>query len=190
MFCFSIVQRRYWSCLVYCLSLCTLYLSSTLYHSFFTLKATKRIFQIFDHAAIFLLIAGTYTPFLAILFPDREIWSVYLLAFLWMVCAFGIGLTAFFHGPSKQHILLALYLSMGWAILLCISDVIARLDPMGLRWLIIGGLCYTGGVPFFIKDGHMDHAVWHLFVLAGSICHWIGIYCYLIPVGLSSHATA
>lgn len=176
-------ERRFWPCLIYVVSLCTLYLSSTLYHSFFTLKLTKRVFQVLDHAAIFLLIAGSYTPFLSILLPDRALWSVYLQSFLWVVCVFGVILTAFYQGTHKKYILLALYLCMGWAALLCLSDLGARLSSAGVRWLLGGGLAYTAGVPFFVRNWHFDHALWHLFVFAGSACHYWCIYAHVVAPG-------
>jgi hemolysin III len=176
----SAAPRVFNSCLIYSVSLITLYISSTLYHSFFALKTARAVFSVFDHAAIYLLIAGTYTPYLSILFPENMLWSTWLLAFLWVCCVLGIVVEAFYHGEHKSKISLGLYLGMGWAVLVCFSDLVAICSRAELISLFVGGLCYTGGVHYFIQDGAYDHMIWHVFVLAGSMVHWAGVYFYLI----------
>jgi len=168
------------SCAVYSTSLVVLYTSSTLYHSFFSLQATKYIFEVFDKCAIYILIAGSYTPFCQIIFGDTKLWSVHMQTFVW-VCAFsGILVEAF--APTWERKLffsLAMYLSMGWTALVGLQDMIERLPTMALNLLVLGGVAYTAGVPFFVRNNNLDHSIWHMFVLAGSTLHWFVIYCYV-----------
>jgi len=176
-------HRHTLSCMVYSSSLVVLYMSSTLYHSFFTMQHTKYIFEVMDKCAIYILIAGSYTPFLQIVLWHEPLYSVYLLTFLWVCCVLGICVEAFL--PSwrgKGKFSLAMYLGMGWSSVVCLPEV-ARVIPEGaLNLMILGGVGYTAGVPFFVRDNNLDHAVWHLFVLAGSVFHWCGIYFYVAPL--------
>jgi len=258
---------------VYCVSLCVLYISSTLYHSFFALEDLRAIFSVFDQSAIYILIAGSYTPFLGMTFPDKPQWSVYLLGFMWMCCFCGVFIEATMgdgkgcgcgcdhnsdhgHGHrddchekklcesdfeviakvtkkdhqdkthththihtnvhantdsdtdteeesktepytdvlqqltetpkgwniNKSQLSLCMYLGMGWAAVFALPDLLVALNPNALMLLLAGGLCYTGGVPFFVRNKGMDHALWHVFVLAGSICHFAAIYFYVVPL--------
>ena len=172
------------SCSIYSCSLLTLYISSTLYHSFFKLIVAQEVFSILDHAAIYLLIAGTYTPIVSIVFRDKW-WSTYMLAFQWGCTAVGIVLEAFYKSKSwKSRVSLTMYLSMGWTALICLPQMIERFSTIAIYLLVAGGIGYTGGVPFFVRNQGLDHCIWHLFVIAGSLCHWILIYAFVLPMDL------
>ena len=153
-----------------------LYLSSTLYHAFPAGK-TKLIFRTFEHSAIFLLIAGTYTPFtLGVL---RGAWGWMLFGVVWFLAIAGVALKVF---GKRPHPVLStgLYLLMGWLVLIAIEPLSARMPPVGLSWLVAGGLSYTVGVVFFATDSRLlyGHLIWHLFVIAGTACHFIAVLWY------------
>jgi len=172
--------------IMYCVALCTLYLASTLYHSFHALGPTVVwIFGVFDHCAIYLLIAGTYCPFLSILFPG-EAHAVRLLVMLWMSALLGMGTAALYYGVGKQLIQLTLYFAMGWSCVGRIPGIARKLGDRGTKLLVLGGLLYTGGLPFFIRNrrsvGVPDHTIWHIFVLAGSVSHFFCIVWYVVPL--------
>ncbi|BBE30197.1 hemolysin D [Tepiditoga spiralis] len=165
------------SALVYSLTLFTLYLFSTLYHAIPNKKA-KSVFKIFDHSSIFLLIAGTYTPFTLITIGGDLGWRVF--AIIWSIAIFGILKEIFI---KKKMVVLStlIYLSMGWMVVFVLKPVVSNLPFWGLIWLIIGGLFYTAGTAFYIvKKIPYFHSVWHLFVLAGSVSHFICIYFYVV----------
>mmetsp|Transcript_48646 Transcript_48646/g.135957 ORF Transcript_48646/g.135957 Transcript_48646/m.135957 type:complete len:405 (-) Transcript_48646:121-1335(-) len=171
---------------LYSLALHVLYFASTLYHSLHATGPTVMwVFGILDHAAIYLLIAGSYCPFLWIFFPN-EVWAARLLLILWTMALVGMGITAFYTGPKKSLIETSLYLAMGWSALTCVGDMFANLGPQGTRLLVFGGILYTGGVPFFVKGGRTfgipDHTIWHIFVLAGSVAHYFCILLYCVVV--------
>ena len=151
-----------------------LYLFSTLYHAVRGNKA-KRVFQVLDHAAIFLLIAGTYTPFtLGVL---HGTWGWALLWTIWILAAVGVALTA----TGKLHSRLAstaLYVAMGWLMLAAVKPLWQRMPAMGFLWLGLGGVAYTVGVPFFAAHRRYSHFVWHLFVIAGTACHFVAVMKY------------
>lgn len=170
------------ACLVYSASLLLLYTSSTLYHSFFTMLNTKFVFEALDKCAIYILIAGSYTPFLQIALGHIRIWSVWLLLFIWICCFFGIYVQATL--PDWKHkgrFSLLMYLGMGWACVMSLHDLMVALPPRAIHLMALGGLAYTGGVPFFVRNNNLDHSIWHLFVMAGSIFHWLAIYIYVVP---------
>lgn len=176
------------SCAVYTISLLVLYLSSTLFHSFFQLQHTKYIFMVLDKCAIYILIAGSYTPFMQILFYDKPIWSSGLLSFIWLCGLLGIAVEAF--APTwerRKHFSLAMYLGMGWAAMACMPQMYERLPRTAMNMLVMGGVGYTAGVPFFVRNNNMDHAIWHLFVMAGSIFHWLCVYFYVAPLPLHGY---
>jgi hemolysin III len=167
------------SCAVYSTSLLVLYTSSTLYHSFFALQGTRYIFEVLDKCAIYILIAGSYTPFLQVV-GHSKLWSVYLLGFIWICCLCGVSVEAFF--PTWKHkglFSLAMYLGMGWSCVVCMPELVGILPPGVVNLLVLGGVGYTAGVPFFVRNNNLDHSIFHLFVLAGSMFHWFGIYWYL-----------
>ena len=151
-----------------------LYLFSALYHALRHAKA-KRVFQVLDHAAIFLLIAGTYTPFtLGVL---HGTWGWALLWTIWTLAAAGVTLTA----TGKLHNRVAstaLYVAMGWLMLVAVRPLWLRMPPMGFLWLGLGGVAYTAGVPFFAAHRRYSHFVWHLFVIAGTACHFVAVMKY------------
>jgi len=151
-----------------------LYLFSALYHALRHARA-KRVFQVLDHAAIFLLIAGTYTPFtLGVL---HGTWGWALLWTIWTLAAAGVALTA----TGKLHNRVAstaLYVAMGWLMLVAVRPLWLRMPPMGFLWLGLGGVAYTAGVPFFAAHRRYSHFVWHLFVIAGTACHFVAVMKY------------
>lgn len=167
------------SFVIYGVTLVLLYLASTLYHSFKDEKL-KHLFKIFDHAAIYLLIAGTYTPFTLIALHGTLGWTVFTV--IWSVAIVGVILKIFLVKRFKILSTL-LYLAMGWFMIVCIKPLIAALPAYGLYWLIAGGLFYTVGSFFYMNHKvPYNHAVWHLFVLAGSVAHFITVFCYVLPI--------
>lgn len=168
------------SCFIYACSLTALYLSSTLYHSFFTMLNTKNVFRVMDKCAIYLLIAGSYTPFLQILLSDQPMYSYGLLGFIYTCCILGISVEAMYpKWKSKSVFSLCMYLGMGWACLLCLPQMAERLHRDCIILVFLGGVAYTAGVPFFLRNNNLDHAIWHLFVMSGSILHWMAVYLYV-----------
>ena len=158
-------------------SLVLLYTTSTLYHSV-PGAARKFILRKFDHAAIFLLIAGTYTPFLLVSLRGPLGWSFF--GVIWGLAVLGITLKFWFAGRFKVVSTL-IYLVMGWLVLFAVKPVLAAIGADGLRLLVVGGFCYTLGTGFYLwKRLPYHHAIWHLFVLAGSACHWACIYFYVL----------
>jgi hemolysin III len=161
---------------IYGVSLTLLYLASTLYHSFQD-ERLKRFFRHFDHLSIFLLIAGTYTP--VTLISLRGVWGWTLFGLIWVFAVGGIVYERLFLGRYKW-ITVTIYLGMGWLAIVAIKPMLTMV-PRGLFWwLLAGGLCYTGGVLFYVrKKMRYHHVLWHLFVLFGSACHFLGFYFYL-----------
>lgn len=157
------------SAAVFGLSLVLLYTSSTLYH-FFTSPRWKARFQVLDHACIYLLIAGSYTPFTLITL--RGPWGWALFAAVWTMAICGVLIKTLAKGKKDHWISTALYLVMGWLILVAIVPLWRAMPVAGVLWLVAGGLSYTIGVVFFAwRRLPFNHAIWHLFVLAGSVCH-------------------
>jgi hemolysin III len=154
---------------VFAASMVMLYLTSTLYHALPGNRA-KRVFQVLDHAAIFLMIAGTYTPFtLGVL---RGAWGWTLFGLVWGLALAGVVLTAA-GGVRYPKLTTSLYLGMGWLILVAVKPLWLRMPPEGLFWLLAGGIAYTVGVVFYAaKRLRYGHFVWHLFVIAGTACHF------------------
>jgi hemolysin III len=161
---------------VYGVSLVLLYLASTLYHAL-TPPAAKRVFEVLDHSAIFLLIAGTYTPFLLVTLRGPWGWS--LFGVVWACAIVGIVFKAVFLGKWKK-ISTLIYVAMGWFVVIALKPLVSAMPHAGLAWLAAGGLAYTIGVVFYVwKSAKFAHAVWHLFVLAGSVCHFFAILLYI-----------
>ncbi|MBI3776732.1 MAG: hemolysin III family protein [Gammaproteobacteria bacterium] len=167
--------RRIVSFSIYGATLFLLYLMSTLYHG--TQGRTRRVFKIFDHQAIYLLIAGTYTPFALATLRDATGW--WLFGAIWTLALLGMVLDAL---PRKSPRVLAMviYLVMGWMCVLVINPLIAKLSVAGFYWLLAGGVFYTVGVVFYALGQRIvwAHGVWHVFVLAGSACHYVAILFY------------
>lgn len=163
---------------VYGATLFLLYLSSTLYHAIPQPRA-KHVFKVLDHVSIYLLIAGTYTPFLLVTLRGSVGWL--LFAAVWSLAIFGIILKVFAIHRFERLSLVA-YLGMGWICVAAYRDLVESLPGMGLALLIGGGVCYSGGVVFYVWDRlPYNHAIWHLFVLAGSITHFFAILFYVLP---------
>lgn len=166
---------------IYGTTLVLLYLASTLYHSF-TNERLKFIFKILDHSAIYLLIAGTYTPFTLVPLHGVLGWTVF--GVVWGLAILGIILKVFYAGQFKTASTIC-YILMGWFILIAIKPLIATVPMIGIIWLIVGGLLYTLGSIFYLWDKiPYNHAIWHLFVLAGSIAHFIAVFFYVLPIPL------
>ncbi len=157
-------------------TLILLYLASTLYHALPAGKA-KAVFRIIEHSAIFLLIAGTYTPFtLGIL---GGAWGWTLFGIVWSLAAAGVVLKVF-GGVTHPVLSTGLYLLMGWTIVIAADPLLERVPLAGVLWLLAGGLFYTVGVAFYATDArlHYGHLIWHLFVIAGSTCHFFAVLWY------------
>ena len=161
---------------IYGATLLFLFGVSTLYHS--TRGRAKAVLRKLDHCAIYLLIAGTYTPFALVTL--RGAWGWSLLGLAWGLAAFGIA-QEFFFGKGARIVSLAIYFVMGWMGLAALQPLAAGLGPAGLAWLIAGGTLYSGGIVFYALDGRVRHfhGVWHLFVLAGSAAHFVAIAAYV-----------
>lgn len=159
-------------------SLVLLYTASTLYHSLRG-ERLKQVLQKFDHAAIFLLIAGTYTPFALVTLRGPWGWS--LFGVVWGLAVAGVTLKFWLAGRFRLVSTL-IYIAMGWLVMVAIRPLVAALPAGGLHLLIAGGLCYTGGAAFYLwKRLSYHHAIWHLWVLGGSACHWTAVYLYVVP---------
>jgi hemolysin III len=160
-------------------TLILLYAASTFYHAL-PVSRGKHLARMVDHAAIYLLIAGTYTPFA--LGPLRGPWGWSLLIVIWTLAVAGI-LTKARVGFRLPHLSTAVYLMMGWLIVVALKPLVANVPPAGIFWLAAGGLAYTGGVVFYaMKAVRYSHMVWHLFVAAGSACHFVAVLFYAISV--------
>jgi hemolysin III len=161
---------------VFGLTMVLLYTMSTLYHSFHP-PELKRLFKVLDHVAIYLLIAGTYTPFMLITMGGDSGWTI--LALVWVLALLGILSEVFLSGRAVKIGQVVIYLAMGWACSLDLGGLKAGLPAAGYDWLVVGGLAYTAGVVFYVLDklNRLDHAhgIWHLFVLFGSSAHFISI---------------
>ena len=164
------------SCSVYAVMLLTLYITSTLYHS--VRGKAKAVLQRLDHCAIYLLIAGTYTPFMLVTLRGPWGWS--LFGVVWSLALFGI-VQEYVYAKGARILSLVIYVAMGWLIVIGIKPLLAALEWNGFLWLVAGGLCYTGGIAFYATDHKLrhGHGIWHLFVLAGSSCHFIAILFYV-----------
>ena len=168
---------RITACSVYASTLVLLYAASTLYHALSATRA-RRILRVLDHSAIFLLIAGTYTPFALVLL--RGPWGWTLLAIVWSLAVAGVAAKAVF-GARWPILSTALYIGMGWTVLIAVKPLVEHVPPAGIAWLLAGGLAYTGGVVFYAWTRlRYSHAVWHLFVLAGSVCHYVAVVLYVV----------
>ena len=154
-----------------------LYLASTLYHSF-QQPAIKGRLKVFDHCAIYLLIAGTYTPFTLIAL--RGPWGWGLFAAIWALALAGVVFKLFFTGRFKRLSTLV-YVAMGWLVLVAIKPVLAALDAWTFGWLMAGGVFYTLGTVFYHRESiPYSHAIWHLFCIAGSVCHYVAVMAQVV----------
>lgn len=161
---------------VYGASLILLYAASTIYHAARTPKV-KRIFRTVDHCAIYLLIAGSYTPFTMLVLGG--FWGWTLFAIVWGLAVLGIAFKIFFRHRFKL-LSTFIYLFMGWLVVIAAEPLFNSLHIAGLYWLLAGGLSYTAGVVFYALDKRrFYHAIWHLFVLGGSVCHYLAVLFYI-----------
>ena len=164
---------------VFGLTLILLYTMSTLYHSFHP-PNLKKIFQKLDHISIYLLIAGTYTPYMLVSLRDNN--GIIMLILIWSLAVVGLLLDVFI--PKRiEWLQVLIYLVMGWVSTLNYSELQAAIPPAGMVWLTIGGIAYTTGIIFYVLDNlkklRHAHGIWHIFVLSGSICHFISIATYV-----------
>jgi hemolysin III len=167
------------SCTVFGISLVLLYTASTLYHSF-RKPNIKKIFKIMDHSCIYVLIAGTYTPFMIIIVRGTLGWT--LFAVVWSLTISGIIFKAFFVNRFNIVSTIA-YILMGWLAIFAIKPLFQTLPEGGIILFISGGLAYTLGTIFYAwKKLPFNHAIWHLFVLTGSVCHFMAVLFYVIPI--------
>lgn len=179
---FSTVFGTIWhivSCSIYSGTMILMYTASTLYHSIPWPKA-KKVFRILDHAAIFLLIAGTYTPFTLVSLNGPWGWS--LFGIIWGLAVAGILCEIFFLGRYR-FLALCIYIGMGWAVVAAAKPLISAVPFNGLLLLLTGGIFYTVGIIFYVFEKiPYNHAIWHLFVLAGTVFQFFAILLYVIPV--------
>lgn len=161
---------------IFGVSLILLYLASTLYHA--SKEPQKRFkLKVFDHAAIYVLIAGSYTPFTLVSLNGETGWVIFSM--VWVMAFTGIILKLFFTGRFKV-VSTAMYVLMGWLIVFYFQDLTAHLHEIGVFYLILGGVLYTiGAILYSIKKIKFNHAIFHFFVLAGSFCHFLSIYLYV-----------
>jgi hemolysin III len=163
---------------VFAATLLLLYLSSTLYHAA-TNPAAKSRLKVFDHCSIYLLIAGTYTPFTLIALRGHVGW--WLFGAIWSLAVLGIVFKLFFTGRFKLVSTLV-YVAMGWLAIVAIKPVLAALDDWTFGWMLAGGLVYTLGTVFYHRPSmRYSHAVWHLFVIGGSACHYVAVLAQVAP---------
>ena len=179
----SIQLRDPWiisSFTVFGITLVLLYTMSTLYHSFHP-PGLKRLFQLLDHVAIYLLIAGTYTPYMLVSLRGGN--GILILAIIWLLALAGILSEVFLKGRLVKIGQLVIYLAMGWTCAFDFASLKVALPEAGLWWLTAGGIAYTGGIVFYVLDkmNRLDHAhgIWHFFVMIGSTCHFISVIGYV-----------
>jgi hemolysin III len=165
---------------VFGVTMVLLYTMSTLYHSFHP-PGLKRLFQLFDHISIYLLIAGTYTPLMLVSLRDGN--GLLILSIVWALAAIGTLSELFLSGRAVKVGQMIIYLAMGWVCSYDLDGLRTALSETGFQWLAAGGLAYSAGVVFYVLDKmkKLDHAhgIWHIFVLAGTLCHFIAIVGYV-----------
>jgi hemolysin III len=159
-------------------TLVLMYTASTLYHSI-PLPRTKRVLRVIDHSLIYFLIAGTYTPFTLVTLHGPWGWS--LFGVTWGLAVAGVAFKIFATGKFEK-LSLAIYLGMGWCAIAAVKPLLQNLEPGGLVLMLAGGLTYSGGVAFYVWEKlRYHHAIWHLFVLAGSVLHFFAVLFYVVP---------
>ena len=161
---------------VFAATMVMLYFSSALYHALPPGRA-KRLCAKFDHGAIYLFIAGSYTPFA--FGPLHGAWGWTLFGLIWGLAAVGLALKAFGR-LAHPFLSTGLYLAMGWLVVIAAVPLLERVSPAGVAWLVAGGIAYTAGVAFYLTDARLKfgHFVWHLFVMAGTTCHFFAVLWY------------
>ncbi len=164
------------ACSIFGATLVILYGASTIYHALHH-TSSRSVFQRLDHISIFLLIAGTYTPFSLVLLPAAWGWSIF--GVVWGIALIGSALKIWL-GDRYELLWVALYVAMGWLVLVGLEPLLRSVPPGGLALLVAGGVAYTAGVAFFVWDRlPYNHGVWHLFVMAGSVLHFAAAYLYV-----------
>ena len=166
---------------IFCGTLSLFYVISTLYHTFREPKV-RYVFRVLDHAGIFLVIAGTYTPFTLVSLRQGHGWTLF-----WVV--WGLALSGAVFKSFMTHRLAVLapvfYLGLGWLIVVDLGELVNSVSMNGVAWLLAGGLFYTLGIIFYAIDRiPYHHAIWHVFVIAGSVCHYLAVLWYVLPSGL------
>lgn len=183
---FASINKNAWqivSVSIYGATLIILYTMSTLYHAITNEKA-KKVLQIFDHSSVYLLIAGTYTPFSLVILRQNSYMGWLVFGIIWTMAIFGITIYAIF--PRRFKIFnIASYVVMGWVIVFAFPELIQTMTNLnainGIYWLFAGGICYTAGIIFYaMKKIKYFHSIWHIFVLLGSICHFISVLFYIL----------
>ena len=163
---------------VYGVSLISLFLASTLYHAW-PASPRKEFFRLLDHCAIYLLIAGTYTPFVLVAMRTDTGW--WLFAVIWTLATAGI-LTKLWLRHRYPGLSLVGYLVMGWLVVIAAPEVAEAIGTSAMAWVVTGGVCYTVGAVFYLaKRLPFNHAVWHLLVLAGGVCHFLAVIWFVLP---------
>ena len=163
---------------IYGAGLISLFLTSTLYHGLHG-SPHKHLFKLLDHCAIYLLIAGTSTPFLLVAMRSETGW--WMFGAMWALAAAGI-LSKVWHGHKYPRLSLASYLLMGWLMVVVAPQLTDVIGTAGMIWLVAGGVCYSVGAIFYAKKQmHFSHAIWHVFVLAGAACHFLAVVWYVLP---------
>lgn len=178
---YASLYGRVWhivGCSVFGVSLILLYTASTLYHAFRSPRV-KRVFKILDHSAIYILIAGTYTPFTLVNLHGGWGWTLFGL--VWGISVLGILFKIWFVDHFKI-VSTTIYLALGWLVVIALRPLLTMVPLGGILWLLAGGLAYSFGVIFFAwRKLPYNHAVWHLFVLGGSVCHYFAVLWYVVP---------
>ncbi len=173
---FSCLYGNAWtivSTVIFASSIILLYTASTIYHAVPNIKA-KKVLKKFDHISIYYLIAGSYTPFLLVNLRGLTGWLIF--GIIWFLAVLGTVLKLTLSGSGTKIWSIGLYLSMGWLIVFATKPLLAHLNHTGLTFLVLGGLFYTGGVAFYVlKSKKYTHAIWHLFVLVGTIMHFFAV---------------
>lgn len=171
--------------IVYGLSLVALFTTSTIYHGLYASRH-RPLFKLLDHCAIYLLIAGTYTPFLIVAMRTTTAW--WMFGAIWSLATAGI-LTKLWFRDRFPRLALAGYLVMGWLVVVAAPQVAEAVGPDGMAWLVAGGLSYTIGAAFYtMKRMLFSHAIWHAFVLVGGVCHFLAVVLYVLPVSVRAVA--
>ncbi len=164
---------------IYGASLVLMFTASTLYHGI-QHRRTKAFLNVFDHASIFVLIAGTYTPFTLVSLRGPWGWSIF--GVIWGLAIAGVVFKLFFYSDRLRLLSTMIYFFMGWIIVVAIKPLIQEVPAGGLYWLLAGAVFYSMGIIFYLRrQNRFNHVIWHLFVLAGAISHFFSIFFYVLP---------